>query len=218
VSLWFSRVQLWLANRPLLRFLFGVVALLPACFLIWYFFGAFLAGPAAALANLVLTTWLPDLVVSAHLDGTRLVVMSTLVEVEGGMQVGGSAEEAIGYAINTRTLSYSLPFFAALYFATPHRGGLGSFAWSLLTLWLLLAVGLVATALKDLMLALGPVLIERPGMLPGDAIALLYQFSVLMVPPLAPVVLWAYVAADAPAFRELFALAGRPAQARDSRT
>ncbi len=210
------RVSAWVERHPLARFVVSVIALLPACFLIWYFLSAFLAGPAILLADGVLTAWLPDLVAGTRQEDAQFVVLSVLGEVNGGFRAAEEAGNQLGYAINTRTLSYSIPFFSALYFATPQRAGLAAFAWALLGLWLLLAIGLVSTALKDLMLGLGPLLLESPGVPPGDLIALLYQFSVLMVPPLAPVALWAYIAADSPAFRALFALAARPDQARDS--
>lgn len=216
MRLWLIRVQAWLTERPLVRFMFAVAALLPAAFLAWYFLGAQVAGPATQVASLALGAWIPDLVAETRLDDTYFVVVSTLAE--GGKPADPEIQDTLGFAINTRSLSYSMPFYCALYFATPQRGGAAGFAWSLIALWLLMAVGIVATALRDLLLTMGPALPQRGDMPSGDAIALAYQFSVLMVPPLAPVALWAYGAADTPTFRELFAVADKPDQAKDSAT
>ena len=210
-----DRLRLWFEHRPLLRFVLAVFALLPACFLAWYALGVVIAGPSVMLADFVLGLWLPDVIESTRLEGTQLVVLSHYGETGGRFGPAEAMGNQLGYPINTRTLSYSIPFFSALYFATPQRGGMGSYAWALLGLWLLLAAGLVATAAKDLMLGLGTLFLDQPYVPPTDAIALAYQFSVLMVPPLAPVLLWAYVAAESPAFRALFSAVRRPLQARD---
>lgn len=190
-------------DRPLLRFAATVMALLPACFVAWYFVGAIVAAPAVMLAKVLLLNWLPSLVASVSLEGTNMLVLSNYGENAGELLSAADAGNQLGYPINTRTLSYSIPFFTALHFATPGRSSIDRFAWCLLGLWLLLALGLVATAAKELMLSLGEVFISTPGTPPTDAVALIYQFSTLMVPVLAPVLLWAYSAKDSPAFLSL---------------
>lgn len=200
----------YLANRPLLRFTLAVFALLPACFLAWYFLGNFIAAPAIMLVKPVLLGWLGDTVASVALQGTDLLVMSHYGEEGGNIMKAELAGNQLGYTINTRTLSYSIPFFAALHLATPMRASWEKFSWCLLALWLLLAAGLTSTVLKDLMLGLGTDFIDREPVPPADIIALLYQFSTLMVPPLAPVLLWAYTAKDSPAFIGLLPVALRP--------
>jgi hypothetical protein len=65
------------------------------------------------------------------------------------------------------------------------------------------------------MLGMGEVFLARDGVPPADAIALAYQFSTLMVPPLAPVLLWAWTAGDSAAFRGLFTAVKSPDQAAD---
>lgn len=200
-----------MTDRPLLRFAFTVLALLPACFVVWYFLGAFVAAPAVMLAKLLLLNWLPSLVASVSLEGTDMLVLSSYGETKGQLLSAAAAGNQLGFPINTRALSYSIPFFTALHFATPGRGSIDRFAWCLLALWLLLAVGLVATTTKELMLSLGPVFMSTPWTPATDAVALIYQFSTLMVPVLAPVILWAYSAKDSPAFLGLLPSSLRPA-------
>ena len=210
-----ARLILWFERRPLLRFVLALIALLPACFVTWYFLGATLAAPSALLADAMLGLWLPGVVAETRLTGTEFMVLSRYGEVGGRFYPAEEAGNQLAYPINTRTLSYSMPFFAALYLATPVRGGIDRFAWSFLALWLLLALGLVATTLKNYLLSMGDAFIALDGVPPAAAIALAYQFSTLMVPPLAPVVLWAYAVGDSSAFRGLFTGVESPENATD---
>jgi len=210
-----ARLILWFERRPLLRFVLALIALLPACFVTWYFLGATLAAPSALLADAMLGLWLPGVVAETRLTGTEFMVLSGYGEVGGRFYPAEEAGNQLAYPINTRTLSYSMPFFAALYLATPVRGGIDRFAWSFLALWLLLALGLVATTLKNYLLSMGDAFIALDGVPPAAAIALAYQFSTLMVPPLAPVVLWAYAVGDSSAFRGLFTGVESPENATD---
>lgn len=208
----------WLSKHPLLRFMLTVFALLPACFLVWYFIGNFIAAPAVVLVEPVLLGWLGDTVASVTLRETDMLVMSNYGETGGVIMAHTAAGNQLGYPVDTRTLSYSIPFFTALHLATPMRASWEKFAWCLLGLWLLLAVGLISTTLKDLMLGLGAVFMDQEAVPPTDVIALLYQFSTLMVPPLAPVLLWAYTAKDSPAFIGLLPESLRPVQDNDRST
>ncbi|WP_439100477.1 exosortase H-associated membrane protein [Congregibacter sp.] len=205
----------YLENRPLLRFSLAVFALLPACFLAWYFLGNYIAAPAVVLVQPVLLGWLGDTVASVGLQGTDLLVMSHYGEDNGTIMKADLAGNQLGYTINTRTLSYSIPFFTALHLATPMRAGWEKFFWCLLALWVLLAGGLISTVLKDLMLGIGAAFMEGEHLPPADIIALVYQFSTLIVPPLAPVLLWAYTAKDSPTFVGLLPVALRPAPGKD---
>ena len=215
MSLIVARVGDWFQRRPVLRFVIAVLALLPAAFLLWYAVGPGLAAPAALLADAILNLWIGDFVEETQLRGHDLIVVSSFSEL--GHPPGAIREgiEPLAFAINTRLLSYSIPFYAALYFATPMRGGIHRFAWGLIALWLLLALGLVAVAVKDLMLGVGAPFLEAPLIPPADGIALAYQFSTLMVPMLAPVLLWAYAARDSETLLSLLPLSLRPAHSSD---
>lgn len=192
-----------LKSRPLLRFALTVLALLPACFVLWNFLAAYVAAPAIIVAQASLQLWVPELIESVAQQGTVMLVTSQFGESGGQILRAEVAGNQLAYPINSRTLSYSIPFFIALYFSTPGRDRLENFSWCLLALWGLLAVGLIATAAKELLVSLGPVYIEHSATPSPDITALLYQFSVLMVPALAPVLLWAYTARTSPAFRAL---------------
>jgi len=56
------------------------------------------------------------------------------------------------------------------------------------------------------MINLGADFLDQPGVfVPGpDIIAILYQLNTLIIPTLAPVLLWAWQSRDAPMIRNLF--------------
>ncbi|MHA7815184.1 MAG: exosortase H-associated membrane protein [Pseudohaliea sp.] len=187
-----------------LRFFGRVLLLMVPAFAAWYLLGAVLAAPAVWLAAEILPAWLPELVDTVYLEGTTMTVVSTLGEAGGAYLPAAQTDGALGFRIDSRVLSYSVPFFAALHFATPLPGRWERFARGLFVLWLLLVPGLISTALKDLMLTLGNSFLAVPGTPPADAVALAYQFNTLMVPPLAPVLLWGWEARHSPAIQALF--------------
>ena len=196
---------------PTVRRFFGfVVLLLPAAFIIWHALGSVVAAPVVWVAGELLQWWLPEMVSEVTLEGTRMIISAAVGELDGAILPVSEAGNQLAFQLDTRTLTYSIPFYAALHFATPMESTLERFARGLLILWLLIVIGLVCTALKDLMLTLGETFFALPTVPPASAIALTYQFSVLMVPPVAPVLLWAFEARNLGFFPQLI---DKPAQA-----
>ena len=190
-------------KTPTVRRFFGfVVVLLPAMFIVWHALGSVVAAPAVALAGEILQWWLPELVSEVSLDGTHMVIAAAVGELNGAILPAAEAGNQLAFRLDTRTLTYSIPFYAALHFATPMQSSLERFARGLLILWLLAIIGLLFTSLKDLMLGLGSTFFAS-SVPPADAVALGYQFSVLMVPPVAPVLIWAFEARDVGLFPQL---------------
>ena len=187
-----------------LAFFARVLLLLPVTFFGWYLLASAFAAPGVWVASALLPAWLPGLIDDVYLDGATMTVISTLGERGGQFLPAAQVGDAMGFRFDTRILTYSVPFYAALHFATPLPGSLERFARGLFLLWLMLIVGLVATALKDLMLILEARFLAEPGAPPADAVALTYQFSTLIIPPLAPVLLWGWEARRSPAIQSLF--------------
>ncbi|MEM6483508.1 MAG: exosortase H-associated membrane protein [Pseudomonadota bacterium] len=195
----------WLEQRPATRFLLTVLALLPTCFVIWHLLGSAIAAPSVMLSSWILLGWLPGQVIEVGLQDTDMLLVSAFsAEASGNSsQVAPSARENIGYLIDTRTLSYSIPFYTALHGATRIQSSLSVYSWNLLVLWVVLAVGLVATGLKDVLITEGNVLLNARGMPPADLVAVAYQTSSLLAPTLVPVILWAYAARRSDLLRSL---------------
>ena len=142
-----------------------------------------------------------------------MVMASQFGEAGGQIVPLNEAEFQFGFHQETRLLSYSIPFFAALHFATPMQNSLERFARALLVLWVLMVLGLVAVGLKNLMVTLGNVAFDNGALPPAPLIGLLYQFSVLIVPTVAPLCLWAWEARSLPAFQALLPASIFPSQA-----
>ncbi len=199
-----------LPEKPGTRVLLKVFLLIPACFIVWHALASVLAAPAVYVAGELLQAWLPRLIESSALQGTDMVLGTHYGEAAGELVPLAQAEFQIGFSQDTRLLSYSIPFYAALHFASSLDNSLERFGRGLLVLWLLMIFGLVFVSLKNLMVVLGELAFAEGALPPPAAIGLLYQFSVLIVPPVAPLCLWAWEARSSPIIAKLVsAAAGR---------
>lgn len=193
------------------QFVLLAFALLIPCFALWAAINGWLALPAIGFTNILLTDWLPDIVQGVYVHGDQALLVTRFGEIDGRLVEVGQAGEAIAFLIDHRILSYSMPFYTALHFATPGERSLGSYFAALPVLYALFVVGLVCLGLKDLMLNLGTLFLEHTEMTPSgaNAIALLYQLNVLVVPTLAPIMLWAWQSRSTPMLRQLNRLKSR---------
>ena len=185
------------------QFLLFVFVLLIPCFALWTVASGPLAIPALGFSNMVLTHWFPDVVNALYVDGNKALLMTEFGEKNGNLVPLAGAEYRLGFQVNTRILTYSLPFYTALHFATQKKEYFQSYVWGLLILYPLLTIGLICLCLKELMVSLGTHFFSQQGVYVPDAnlIGILYQFSVLIVPTLAPAIIWVWQNKDAPLLR-----------------
>ncbi|MFV0276357.1 MAG: exosortase H-associated membrane protein [Parahaliea sp.] len=195
------------------RFMGWVLLLMVPLFALWYAGGNLPAAPAFLIAKYSLLWGLPEIIDSIQLQDTRLLVLTHFGELNGEIVSAEKAEFQLAYPVDTRLVSYSIPFFAALMFASGVSQPVERFCRGLVLLWLVMGFGLVSIELKNLMLGLQQQLFERATLpLPPPAlIALLYQLNTLMVPTLLPVLLWLWLARDAAVLRQLGARNRAPA-------
>ena len=185
-------------QAPMRQFLLYTFALLIPCFVMWHVTSGMLAVPAVGLVHLALTNWFPDVVHALLLNGTDALLMTEFGEKNGALVPLAGAEFRLGFQVNPRILSYSLPFYTALHFATQRQEYLVDYLWGCLILYPLMVFGLLCLCLKELMVNLGAQFFNQPGVFVpnADVIGILYQFSVLIVPTLAPAILWAWQSKD----------------------
>jgi len=188
-------------NSPY-RFMAWVLLLMVPFFGLWYALGALPAAPAFYVARLSMEMLLPNVVDSVSLDGTRMVILTHFGETAGTVLPAMEAGNQLAFPADLRLMSYSVPFYAALLFASRVSQPVERFARGLILLWLLMALGFISVCLKNLMLGLGDVLYTASSfpLPPRAAIALVYQLNTLIVPTLAPVLIWAWLASDAQLF------------------
>ncbi|MCB1843679.1 MAG: hypothetical protein KDI09_12015 [Halioglobus sp.] len=187
------------------QFLLLVFVLLLPCFALWTVSSGPLAVPAIGFVNSVLTAWLPQIVDTLYVDGQRALLMTRFGETGGTLIPLSEASEQLGFPVNPSVLSYSLPFYTALHFATQRDNYLNTWIIGVLVLYPLMALGLLSVCLKTLMVGLGRALFQQPDAWVPDPnlIGLLYQVNVLLVPTLAPVMIWLWQSRETPLLRNM---------------
>lgn len=185
-------------QNHLRQFLLFVFVLLVPCFALWSFLSASLATPVIGLTHLVLSNWFPDVVNAIYQQGSDATVLTRFDEIDGQIVKSAIIDEGLGFRVDTRVISYSIPFYATLHFSTDKKNYLANFFCGLLVLYLFFLLGLVCTCLKDLMVILGPVFLEQPWAPAPNVIAIMYQLSALIVPTVVPILVWAWQNREAP--------------------
>ena len=191
-------------EQPHMRqFLLYVFVLMVPCFVVWTAVGGSLATPAIGLVNQCLTNWFPTVVDALYLDGTNALLMTRFGENNGEAVHLAGADYQLGFRINPMIVTVSVPFYTVLHFATPRTTYLGSYLYGLIILYLLMIFGLLCLCLKELMVNLGGTFFEQPDVFVPNAniIGILYQFNVLIVPTLAPAIIWIWQGRNTPLLR-----------------
>lgn len=196
------------------QFLIFVFVLLFPCFALWTFASPGLVTPVIGLVNIILTNWFPDIVSVVYQDGANAILMTLFDQVDGQWLRATEVGAGLGFKVDTRILTYAIPFYAALHFATEKKAYLTQFFWGLTLIYPCILIGIVCIFLKDLMLTMGPVFMEQEAVfVPGaNVIGILYQFSVLIIPPLVPALIWAWQSRTTPLLRGLLSGIEPPTQ------
>ena len=179
------------------------VILMPITFGIWYAAGTLFAAPAVWLCDFLLSAAYPDIVETARLQGADMRVLTQFGEDGGVIMPAADAGNQIALEMNTRLVSYSIAFYAALLMASNLKDAMVKFCIGLAWLWLTMAFGLASIIGKDLLLMVGAPFLNAPGVPPADLIALAYQFNVLLMPTLAPICLWFWQLRGSPLWEAL---------------
>ena len=90
------------------------LALMPITFGVWYAADSLFAGPAVWLCDLLLSFFYPDIVQAAGLQGATMLLTTQFGETNGLILSAQEAGNQIALEINTRLVSYSIAFYAAL--------------------------------------------------------------------------------------------------------
>ena len=179
--------------------------LMPITFGIWYAAGTLFAAPAVWLTDFLLSAAYPDIVEAVRLQGADMRVLTQFGEDGGVIMPAADAGNQIALEMNTRLVSYSIAFYAALLMASNLKDAMVKFCIGLAWLWLIMAFGLASIIGKELLLMVGAPFLNAPGVPPADLIALAYQFNVLLMPTLAPVCLWFWQLRGSPLWEALAA-------------
>ena len=177
--------------------------LMPITFGVWYAAGTLFAAPAVWLCDFLLSSAYPNIVEAVGLQGVEVLVRTQFGEDGGVIMAAADAGNQIALEINTRLVSYSIAFYAALLMASNLKDAIYKCCVGLFWLWLIMTFGLASILGKDLLLMVGAPFLNAPGVPPADLIALTYQFNVLLMPTLAPVCLWFWQLRGSPLWEAL---------------
>jgi hypothetical protein len=178
-----------MGRNPLYAFLLKAALWLPLCLGLWYWQAEWFNGPAAIVSGWIMQGLFPW--VESVEWSQRIVSVATTLKV-GSAQSPEGQYAAMVAEVNPMIYSYGLPLFAALLFA----GGGAKIGRKLMLGFLALvpfqAWGICFDLLKQVAISAGP----EVGMQTGfsewqrNMIALCYQLGYLVLPSVAPVVLW----------------------------
>lgn len=186
------------------RFVGKLFIWLAVWFMLWYFVSPVLAAPAVWFCEAILTFGLPDYVYEFNLTGSEAVLVSNFGELDGELVSARLAGDHLAFLLNTQILTCSLPFYAALHFATNKSVKGIALISGLSALYLLLVIGMISICLRNLMVGLGPMFVDGFSAT-GSVISVMSQFSTLMVPTLAPLLIWAWQSRNSAYLRQLMA-------------
>jgi hypothetical protein len=171
---------------PLARFILTVLAWLPLSFAVWYFAAPILLWPAALLSEAVTRIGFADLVRTVEQIGSSVAFATTL---KPGQSIAGGI---ITVDVNMLLYSFGLPLFAALTLAArePRR-------WRTLVIGYAVLVpaitwGIVADFLKNVAITAPIQVASQTGFVAWqrEAIAFAFQFGSLILPAVAPAIVW----------------------------
>lgn len=182
-----------MTHRPLQRFMLGVLVFFPLTFFVWYVTATFHLAPVTLLSGKLLNLLLPDALMWLKLDGHTLVVASNFGrDASGAVLSPPPGEDVLGFHLNPLIYSYSLPLVAALMLATPGKDKWGNLLWGVLLVIPAEMFSMVFSVLKTLTFDVGAAFQVQQGFSQAgvDAVALGYQVGTLLLPMIAPLIIW----------------------------
>lgn len=171
---------------PLARFILAVLAWLPATFALWYFAAPVLLWPAALLVDWTTRIGFTDLVRAVEQLGSGIAFTTTL---KPGQSVAGGI---VTVEVNMLLYSFGLPLFAALTLAAREGDRIRTLLIGYAVLLPAIAWGVVADFLKNVAITAPAQVASQTGFVAWqrEAIAFAFQFGSLILPAVAPAIVW----------------------------
>jgi hypothetical protein len=171
------------------RFVLRVIAWLPLTFAVWYLAAPLLVWPVALLAELFTRSTF-DWVKSVEQMGPLITFVTSLKPAEGANPAGVKA--VVSVESNVLLFSFGLPMLAALILAArePHRVRMLLIGFVVLLPFQTFSV--VADFLKNAAILAPPAVSSQTGInaFQREVIAFCYQFGTLILPTVAPAIVW----------------------------
>ncbi|SEA80835.1 hypothetical protein SAMN05660964_02490 [Thiothrix caldifontis] len=180
-------------GKPLQRFMLGVLIFFPLTFFIWYMTAGFHLAPVTLITGKLLGWLVPDALMWLRLDGHMLVLASNFGhDVSGAVVSPPVDDDVLGFHLNPLIYSYSLPLLAALILATPSSRKWQNLLWGILIMLPTEVFSMTFSVLKTLTFDVGVSFQTQQSISPvtADLIALGYQVGTLLLPMIAPLIIW----------------------------
>lgn len=180
-------------DKPLSRFMLGVLVFFPLTFFLWYVSAPFHLSPITFLTEKLLSVLTPDALMWLRLDGHTLVLASNFGHDSAGAVVSPPpGDDVLGFQLNPLIYSYSLPLVAALMLATPGKDKWLNLFWGILLVVPAEIFSMVFSVLKTLTFDVGKAFQMQQGISQSEAdmIAMGYQVGTLLLPMIVPLIIW----------------------------
>lgn len=173
-------------KNPLARFVLATLAWLPATFALWYLAAPILLTPVLWLVSAVTRFGFGDLVREVAMESSTFAFTTSL---RPGQTVSGGL---VSVDVNPLLYAFGLPMYAALVLAAHERNWPRRLLIGYAALLPFIAWGVLADFLKSIGIAASPLIVSQAGFsaVQREAIAFAYQFGALIMPTVAPAVLW----------------------------
>jgi hypothetical protein len=167
------------------RFVLRTLAYLPMAFAVWYLAAPVLMWPALLAVRAIAAVGFGDLVRGVEQSGTIATFVTTL-------HSGSAVTSVVTVDVNVLVYSFGLPLFAALTLAAREKRWRRDLALGYGLLTAVVAFGALADFLKNVAITAGPAIASQTGFVAWqrEAIAFAFQFGSLILPAVAPAVLW----------------------------
>lgn len=185
-------------SSPVMVFFLKVLVWLPVTFALWYFTAEAGIWLVTRLVDGFISYLLPYAIQAVTQIGHQIQVSVylTVPAIKAQVPNGGLGEMVLEgkFLINALKYGYCVPLYTAMILASPGHWWRRARIWlvGLLILQLVQAWGVSFEVLKILLFDYGP---EAPrmlgfGFLPLNGVGLAYQFGYLILPSVAPIVIW----------------------------
>ncbi len=177
------------------------ITFLPVSFGIWFASSSVWAAPAVWACDFIATIAYPEFFHQIGLQESVMVVHTNLGATADKIGLALETENQIILELDTRLVSYSVAFYASLLLASNIESYIFKFCLGLFILWAVMAVGLLSMLGREFLILTGPLNIEFLNNFQTNLLLLIYQFSVLLAPPLMPSCVWVAQLRGSPLWR-----------------
>ena len=176
--------------RRLAPFLLLVAAWFLLMSVLWWLATPVLAWPVATLSELVTRVCFGDLVRAVEQQNEIVTFVTSLRPADAAYASGAKAVLLV--PSNVRLFSFGLPLLAALILAAREPHVLRNLLIGYVALLPFQTFSVVADFLKNITIEAGPSVTAQTGFnaLQLDVIAFCYQFGTLILPTVAPAIVW----------------------------